>query len=184
MKKSVLLHACCGPCSTHCIDVLREEYDIALYFYNPNILPADEYTKRLDAIGTVAQYYNVPLIVPEYVGEEYLSRVKGLESEREGGQRCTVCFNLRLEKTAEYAKIGGYDLFATTLTVSPHKNAALINTIGAEIAQKYGVEYLPGDFKKKDGFKHSIQLSRMLGLYRQTYCGCGLGQSDREHKSD
>lgn len=171
-KKKLLLHACCGPCSTHVIEILKDEYDLTLFFYNPNIYPKEEYLKRLDAVKKVSKDMSVPLIIEEYNPSIWENAVRGVEQETENGKRCEICFNLRLEATAEYAKKNNYDMFTTTLTISPYKNAETINTIGKSLEGEYGIEFLESDFKKDDGYKKSIELSNKLGLYRQKYCGC------------
>jgi len=176
-KQKMLLHSCCGPCSSAVIFQLAENYDITIFYYNPNIYPEAEYLKRkqtqLELIAKLNQQgFNIKIEDAEYDPENYEKYVCGLETEKEGGARCTKCFYLRLEKTAKIAKEKGFDIFATTLTVSPHKNAPLINQIGEELSEKYGIKYLVSDFKKKDGYKKSIELSKEYGLYRQNYCGC------------
>lgn len=172
----LLLHACCGPCSSACLERLCEYFDVTVCWYNPNIEPSEEYQKRLDnmkkLLKTMPMTRAVSLMTCAYEPERFLSSCEGLENEKEGGQRCAVCFRLRLEETARRAKEGHYDFFTTTLTVSPHKNAPLINDIGQELAHLYGVRFLPSDFKKKNGFLRSIRLSEEYGLYRQNYCGC------------
>ena len=176
-KPRLLLQVCCAPCFTGSIDYLTEHFDVTAFFYNPNIQPKQEFNLRLDALKQlIEQYPSVKLVVPEQDEEEYLDFVKGLENEKEGGSRCTACFDLRLEKTARFMNDnkGAYDYFATTLTVSPHKNARLINEIGNKLAEKYNVQYLESDFKKKDGFLRSIKKSKELNLYRQDYCGCSF----------
>ena len=179
-KPKQLLHSCCGPCSTAVVDRLASEFDITLFFYNPCITEDDEYRRRRDAqieflekfnqenMGTLRIYFKEG----SYRPAEFLNAVKGLEAEPEGGKRCRVCFRQRLEKTAEEASLSGYDYFGTTLTVSPHKNYKLISEIGRELALRYGLSFLDRDFKKKDGFKRSIELSKKYDLYRQDYCGC------------
>ena len=180
-RPSVLLHSCCGPCSTAVIERLLSDYNITVFFYNPNITEKEEYELRLDAQRTVVDRFNggsmfiidrIGLIEGTYRPDSFLCSVRGLEDEPEGGERCSVCFRLRLEETARRAKAGGYDFFATTLTVSPHKNYTLISQIGKEIADDYGIGFLDMDFKKKAGFQRSIELSKKFGLYRQNYCGC------------
>lgn len=176
-KPKMLLHSCCGPCSSAVILRLKQEYDITILYYNPNIYPQDEYIHRkseqikliekLNQEGEDIKFFDV-----EYDPENYEKFVCGLETEKEGGARCTKCFYIRLLKTAKIAKENAFDIFATTLTVSPHKNAPLINQIGTEISNQIGVEYLVSDFKKKDGYKTSIELSKKYDLYRQNYCGC------------
>lgn len=181
-RPRLLLHSCCGPCSTACLEYLTKYFDTTVFFYNPNILPAEEFEKRLfwqkHLLDNAPFTAGVGLIVPDRDEDAFHRAAAGLEGEREGGARCTECFRLRLSRTAEAARAGGYDYFATTLTVSPHKNAPLINAIGEEYAGKYGVAWLPSDFKKRDGYKRSIELSHEYGLYRQSWCGCGLPKED------
>ena len=174
-KPTLLLQVCCAPCFSGSIDYLTEHFDVTAFFYNPNIQPKEEFNLRLDALKQlIEQYPSVKLVVPEQDEDEYLAFTKGLENEKEGGSRCTACFDLRLEKTAQFMQDnkGVYDYFATTLTVSPHKNAKVMNEIGNRLAEKYNVQYLESDFKKKDGFLRSIKKSKELNLYRQDYCGC------------
>ena len=177
---TLLLHSCCGPCSSHCLSVLAEYFSVTVLWYNPNIYPEKEYFLRLEhqkkLINALAVKNQVKLMILPYMPEEYFDAVKGLEEEPEGGNRCTVCFTQRLELTARTAKEKGFDFFTTTLTVSPHKNADIINTIGKEMARKYQIQFLPADFKKKNGYQHSIELSRLYELYRQNYCGCVFSQ--------
>lgn len=173
---SLVLHSCCGPCSSYVLEYLTEYFDITVFYYNPNIYPEEEYYKRAatqkQLIDAMPFKNKVELIVPELDASEYYSAVKGLEKEREGGLRCSACFDLRLSKTAEKAKKLGADYFCTTLTVSPHKNSQIINAIAGKISEKTGVPYLFSDFKKKEGYKRSIELSKQYGLYRQDWCGC------------
>ncbi len=193
-RPSVLLHSCCGPCSTAVIERLLSDYSITVFFYNPNITEADEYELRLDAQRSVIDRFNgggrfiidrIGLVEGAYRPDIFLHSVRGLEDEPEGGARCSVCFRLRLEETARRAKLGGYDFFATTLTVSPHKNYPLISQIGREIADSYGIGFLDMDFKKKAGFQRSIELSKEFGLYRQNYCGCRFSRwFDRPDSED
>lgn len=174
-KPRLLLHACCGPCASSVLEYLTPHFDVTVYYYNPNILPKDEFIKRGNALKEVVSHFDsVNLVVPNQDEQEYVSYVKGHKSDPEGGARCSLCFNLRLENTAKYMleNVGTFDFFATTLTVSPHKNAPLINEIGNTVAKKYGVDYLSSDFKKRDGYLRSIQLCKEWGIYRQTYCGC------------
>ena len=176
-RPRLLLHSCCGPCSSAVLEIVTRYFDTTVYFYNPNILPAEEFFKRLwwqEYLLEKAPFArNVALIVPERDEAAFRAAAKGLEMEPEGGARCTECFVLRLGRTAQAAGEGGFDFFCTTLTVSPHKNAPLINAIGQKLAGEYGVEWLFSDFKKKDGYKRSIELSHTYGLYRQAWCGCG-----------
>lgn len=177
-KKRILLHSCCGPCSTTAIFTLGENYQITICYYNPNIYPTEEYLKRkgeqIKLINKINEEgkLKVEILDVDYESEKFFDFVKGYEKEKEGGARCERCFLLRLDKVASLAKEKGFDLFATTLTVSPHKNAPLINQIGEQISRKYSIEYLPTDFKKKDGYKKSIEYSKQYDLYRQNYCGC------------
>ena len=173
---SLLLHACCAPCSSYCLEYLAEYFSITVFFYNPNLYPADEYDKRADEVRrliSLLQVKNpVKLIVADFDGKEFYAKVRGMEKLPEGGERCRRCFELRLEKTAEIAKENSFDFFTTTLIISPLKNAQVINEVGEEMAEKYGVAHLPSDFKKKGGYKRSVELSAEFGLYRQNYCGC------------
>lgn len=171
---SLLLHSCCAPCSSHCLSVLAPLAKVTVLYFNPNIFPAEEYEKRKsEQMRFIKEAYpQVKVCDCDYDHALFLAAVKGLEGEKEGGARCTECFRLRLTAAARAAKTLGCDMFATTLTVSPHKNAPLINEIGREIQAREGVEFLPSDFKKKEGYKHSILLSRRYSLYRQNYCGC------------
>ena len=172
-KPSLLLHSCCGPCSTYVLEYLTRHFSLGLLYYDPNIQPEAEYELRLENQRRVLEEFpDVKLHEYGWQGERYDAAVKGFEAEPEGGARCTVCFRLRLEETARLARELGYEYFCTTLSVSPHKDAERINKIGMELAEKYGVRWLPSDFKKREGYKRSIELSREYGLYRQDYCGC------------
>lgn len=168
----MLLHSCCGPCSTAVIEVLKNDYDLTIFYYNPNIDTEEEYQHRLNEQKRYCQEVGVQVIEEGYDGERFLQAVRGLEKEREGGARCPVCFKLRLDRTAQMAKEGGFDCFGTTLTVSPHKNAEIINAIGMEVGKEREIEFIEGNYKKKDGYKKSIELSKKYNLYRQNYCGC------------
>ena len=170
--KKLLLHSCCGPCSTHVIEVLKNKYDLTIFYSNSNIFPQEEYEKRLQEQKRYAKIMGIKVIEDEYDEEKYLEYVKGLEEEKEGGLRCKACFEFRLKRAAEYAKNNGYDLFTTTLTVSPHKNSVIINEVGQRISNEVGIEFLQESFKKQDGYKKSIELSKKYDLYRQNYCGC------------
>ncbi len=178
-RPRLLLHSCCGPCSSYVLEYLSDYFDITLFFYNPNIQPAEEYEKRLSAQKQLlerAKYKNpVAFLAGEDEPQRFFEAVKGLENCREGGARCEKCFELRLSKAAEIAKKGGFDYFATTLTVSPHKNAVLINEIGGRYQN-----YLPSDFKKREGYKRSIILSKEYELYRQGYCGCIFSKGEKD----
>lgn len=170
--KKMLLHSCCGPCSTHVIETLINEYDLTIFYYNPSIFPSAEYQKRLQEQKRYAKIKGINVIEGKYDEDEFLSRVRGHEGDAEGGGRCAICFEMRLTETALRAKEGSFDIFATTLTVSPHKNAELINAIGKRVGEEYDIEFLPSNFKKADGYKKSVELSKRFGLYRQNYCGC------------
>lgn len=176
-RPSLLLHCCCGPCASYCIDYLAPYFDITAYFFNPNIMPKEEYKLRLETFDKLLTHYpTVKRIVADGGQEEFLSCVKGLENLPENSERCKKCLYMRLYQTATVS--GGYDYFATTLTVSPHKDADFINAAGRQIEnelKRQNIEcatFLPTDFKKKDGFKKSVELSVRYGLYRQSYCGC------------
>lgn len=173
-RPRLLLQSCCGPCSSYVLSYLTRHFDLTLLYYNPNIQPREEYDKRLACQKDLLRkaFPGVKLMECGYDGEAFERVSAGLEQEPEGGARCAVCFRLRLEETACRAAAGGFDWFCTTLTVSPHKNAAVINAIGEALAAQYGVAWLPSDFKKRDGYRQSIVLSHTYDLYRQDYCGC------------
>lgn len=175
-KKKLLLHSCCGPCSSYVISYLTNYFDITILYYNPNIYPYDEYLKRkqeqIKLINEIDCSNNLDIMDCDYDNDLYEKCIIGLENEPERGNRCMVCYNLRMEKTAKMAKEYNYDYFCTTLSVSPYKNAEWINKIGEKLQNKYNVNWLYSDFKKKDGYKQSILLSKKYNLYRQDYCGC------------
>ena len=178
-RPHILLHSCCGPCSTTVLTFLVTYFDITVFYYNPNIEPRAEYEKRKqEQIRFIQEFNNehITFLDCDYANQDFRKQVVGLEQEKEGGARCAVCFKLRLEKTARLAKKLNFDYFGTTLTVSPHKNSQIINEIGALLETEYGVKYLYSDFKKKDGYKKSIELSKQYHLYRQDYCGCLFGR--------
>ena len=171
--KRLLLHSCCAPCSSYCLGQVAGKMATTVLFYNPNLDTEEEYLKRkAEEVRFLSETHLADMLDCDYAPADYLSAVAGLEGEPEGGARCKKCFELRLGKTAAEAKRGGFDFFATTLTVSPLKNAALINEIGFALEREYGVRYLPSDFKKRGGYQRSVELSREYGLYRQNYCGC------------
>ncbi len=173
MGKKIVIHACCAICSGYPISYLQDMgYQVCVYFYNPNIYPDAEYQRRLEAQKTLCRHLNCELIEGEYNPEKYYDFVKGFENEPEKGLRCDKCFELRLRKTAEFAKSIGIDKFTTSIVISPHKNFAKLSAIGEQIAQETGIEYLAIDFKKKDGFLKTNKISKELNLYRQNYCGC------------
>ena len=177
-KKKLLLHSCCGPCSSYVISCLTDYFDITILYYNPNIFPYDEYLKRkneqIRLINDLKSNIGNKLDIMDcdYDSDLYNSLIKGLENEPERGNRCKVCYRMRMEKTAIIAKENNYDYFCTTLSVSPYKNSQWINEIGKELENKYSISWLYSDFKKKDGYKQSILLSQKYNLYRQNYCGC------------
>ena len=173
---SLLLHACCAPCSSYVLEYLSRYFYITVFSYNPNIFPGEEYRKRVDEVGRLLAEqpakYPVRLAEGRYDPERFFETVKGHEADPERGGRCTLCYRMRLRETAEYAKEHGFDWFTTTLSLSPYKDARRLNDIGAELEREYGVRYLHSDFKKRGGYLRSIELSRVYGLYRQNYCGC------------
>ncbi|MCM1488802.1 MAG: epoxyqueuosine reductase QueH [Firmicutes bacterium] len=183
-RKTLLLHGCCAPCSSYVLEYLTEFFDITLLYYNPNISPLDEYNKRIGEVKRLISEMplscEVKLLEGRYDPEAFFAAAKGLEHLPEGGERCFKCYRLRLEEAARAAKEGGFDFFTTTLSVSPHKNAEKLNEIGQELEKTYGVRYLFADFKKREGYKRSIELSRMYGLYRQNYCGCVFSRKNSE----
>ncbi len=174
IKPTLLLHACCAPCSSYCIEYLHEHFDITLFFYNPNIHPAEEYSYRASELKRLVREMelDIPVLEAENDTDSFYALAKGREDVREGGARCFDCYRLRLEKAAALAKEKGFDYFTTTLSISPLKNSAKLREIGLELEEKYGVKNLPSDFKKKEGYKRSIELSKKYSLYRQNYCGC------------
>ena len=171
-RPTLLLHSCCGPCSSYVLECLTQYFEVTILFYGPNIQPPEEYKKRLAAQKQVLERFSVKILDCEYDGERFTQAAAGLEDEPEGGKRCTACFALRLEETAKRAARYGFPWYCTTLSVSPHKDPERINTLGAYFGEKYGVRWLPSDFKKKGGYQRSIVLSKEMGLYRQNYCGC------------
>lgn len=171
-KPTLLLHSCCAPCSSSVLERLVENFKVTIFYYNPNIDTLEEYQTRVQEQLRLCKTFGVEVIASDHCKQDFINAVKGLENEKEGGARCIVCFKLRLNKTAEMAKQKNFDYFATTLTVSPLKNASLINAIGEEMGREIGVKYLPSDFKKKGGYLRSIELSKQYDLYRQNYCGC------------
>ena len=198
-KKKLLLHSCCAPCSSYVLEYLREYFDITVFFYNPNISSGAEYEKRLQEEKKLIEAYNeqvknsdfkdmnstenagmIKILESPYEPMEFYEAVKGYENSGEGSERCRKCFEVRLQKSAKAAKEGGFDYFTTTLTISPLKNANWLNEIGKCEGEKEGVPFLPSDFKKKDGYKRSIQLSKKFDLYRQDFCGCSFSKAEME----
>ena len=184
--KSILLHSCCAPCSSYVISFLSEYFNITILYYNPNISPKEEYEKRkkeqIKLIKNLNTKNKLDFLDCDYDNNLYNELIKGYEEHPEGGTRCHICFNLRLEKTANIAKNNNYDYFCSTLTVSPHKNSKIINEIGINLSNKYNIKWLYSDFKKNEGFKQSIELSKKYELYRQDYCGCIYSKKAREQQ--
>lgn len=181
----LLLHSCCAPCSSYCMEYLREYFRLTVFYYNPNITEREEYRKRVQEELRLIEAYNmrgkkIEVIEGDYEPDRFLEMAKGLETCAEGGERCFGCYELRLRKTAELAKKMNFDYFTTTLTISPLKNAAKLNEIGERLAEEYGVRWLPSDFKKRGGYQRSIELSKEYGLYRQNYCGCVFSKKEAE----
>ncbi len=171
-KPTLLLHACCAPCSSYCVEYLTKFFDITLYFYNPNIESEEEFEKRYGEFIKIQERFNVNVVKETYDANEFYDAIKGYEDCKEGGDRCTICYRLRLKKSLDYAKSNNFDYFCSTLSISPYKNAEKLNMIGEEISKDSKVKYLVNDFKKKGGYLRSTILSKEMGLYRQDYCGC------------
>jgi len=174
----LLLHGCCAPCVTHPFRMLRGQFNVTVFFYNPNIQPVEEYKARLNEIRRLSIKWQFPLVEGAYETAAWFNAVRGLEAEPEGGRRCSICYRIRLERTARNAKALGMECFATTLSISPHKQADTINRIGREIGYAAGIRFIEADFKKNDGFKASCDISKREGLYRQDFCGCGYSRRD------
>ena len=184
----VLLHSCCGPCSSAVLEYLTQYFDVTLLWYNPNIYPREEFDRRfktqVELIEKMGLAEKVSVLAEPWKSEDYYARIKGLEDEPEGGRRCEACFRLRLIEAARLAKHYGFDYFCTTLTLSRHKDADLINRLGEEIGRAAGVSWLPSDFKKRDGENRSVELSEKYGIYRQLYCGCEVSLRRRQAVAD
>ena len=180
----LLLHACCAPCSSAVLEYLSQYFAITLLYYNPNIAPLEEYQKREAELRRLVSQmkftHPVELLPCQYDGQAFVQAARGLEGEPEGGKRCEACFRLRLRYAAQEAARLRFDYYTTTLSISPMKNAPLLNQLGEEIGREFGVAHLPSDFKKKDGYKRSVQLSKEYDLYRQDYCGCAFSKAERE----
>jgi len=190
VKPKLLLHICCAPCATEVVCRLQDEYELVGFFYNPNIHPEEEYLRRLTAAQRFGALWHVPMDTGEYEPGRFLDVARGLEHEPEGGRRCEACFRLRLEESARRARANGCSVVATTLTIGPTKRADAVNRVGEEVCRDFGVRFLPADWKKRDGFRRSVEYSKELGLYRQEYCGCRFsmpgnraGQSDSAAES-
>ncbi|MBQ4559980.1 MAG: epoxyqueuosine reductase QueH [Tyzzerella sp.] len=184
----LLLHSCCAPCSSYVLEYLSNHFEITVFYYNPNIFPENEYTKRIleqqTLISDMRAKHPVSFLAGNYDRDRFFQIAEGLEHLREGGERCFKCYEFRLEEAAKIAKAAGFDYFTTTLSISPLKNADKLNEIGIKLADKYGVQYLQSDFKKKNGYKRSIELSSEYGLYRQDYCGCEYSFRDRQKQKE
>lgn len=180
----LLLHSCCGPCSSYCLQYLSEYFKITVFYYDPNIYPPEEYALRAREQERFTKEfptkYPVEFMEGSYDTERFYETVRGMEQLPEGGERCFACYELRLRETAEYAKKNGFDYFTTTLSISPMKNAQKLNEIGGRLAEEYDIPYLFSDFKKRDGYKKSTELSREYGMYRQYYCGCVYSKAQRD----
>ncbi len=196
-RPTLLLHSCCAPCSSYCLEYLREYFRITVFYYNPNITQKSEYEFRRLEVKRLIETYNRQVLNQDFEGmhstdrampirfleapydpDRYLSAVRGYEDCPEGGDRCGICFEMRLRESAKAAAENGFDFFTTTLTISPLKNAGRLNEIGERVSEEYGVRFLPSDFKKKNGYKRSIELSKEFSLYRQNYCGCAFSRRD------
>ena len=183
---TLLLHACCAPCSSYVLEYLSQYFRITLFYYNPNIFPEEEYRKRTAEvqrlIAELPTKYPVQFAEGRYDPEHFFQMAKGHEGDPERGERCTLCYRLRLEESAAYAQKNGFEWFTTTLSLSPYKDAQRLNAIGAQMEKQYGVKYLHSDFKKRNGYLRSIELSRVYGLYRQNYCGCVFSKQEEKEK--
>lgn len=180
----LLLHSCCAPCSSYVLEYLSQYFSITVFYFNPNIYPREEFFKRLEEqkrfISLFPAKNKISFTENGFHDEMFYNAVRGLENIREGGERCFECYRLRLEETAKLAASEGYDYFTTTLSISPYKNADKLNEIGEELAEKYNIKYLTSDFKKKNGYRRSCDISREYGMYRQNYCGCVFSMRERE----
>ncbi len=183
----LLIHSCCAPCSSYVLEYLSKYFYITVLYYNPNIFPKEEYLYRIaeqqKLINAMETVYPVKFMGTDYTPEDFYTNIRGYEKEKEGGERCTICYKLRLEEAAVIAKEGGFDYFTTTLSISPLKDAKRLNEIGTALGEKYGVKYLVSDFKKKNGYKRSVELSKDYGLYRQDYCGCVYSMVERKENN-
>ena len=182
----LFLHSCCAPCSSYVLEYLSEYFEITVFYYNPNIFPETEFEKRIKEqeklIRELPTKHKIHFLAGNYDSEKFYAMAKGLELVPEGGERCFKCYELRLREAAHLAKEGGYDYFTTTLSISPLKNAQKLNEIGEHLAEEYGISYLVSDFKKRNGYKRSTELSKIYGLYRQDYCGCIYSKNQRERE--
>lgn len=188
IRPTLLLHACCAPCSSYVLEYLAEYFDITVFYYNPNITSKGEYEYRTAEVNRLIDEMNlknsVSFVAGKYDTDSFFSIAKGLENEPEGGERCFRCYELRLRETAVFAKNNGFDYFTTTLSISPYKNAEKLNSIGNELAEEYGIKYLFSDFKKKNGYKRSVELSEKYKLYRQDFCGCVYSEAEMKRRKN
>ncbi len=180
--KKLLLHICCAPCSVYVVRKLMEEYDVTGFFYNPNIHPEEEYKFRVDELKKISEKLNWKIIISDYDDKRWFKLVKGHEKDPERGERCTICFDMRFNKLFEYGESKGFDIVASTLSISPYKNISQINEVGFSKSRKFNVEFLPENFKKKDGFNIGKKMSVDLGIIHQNYCGCIYSKLERESK--
>lgn len=187
-KPKLLIHSCCAPCTSYVLEYLSQHFDFTLLYYNPNISPKSEFEYRVNELKRLVSEMpldkEINIEIPEYNDREFYDEVNGMEDIPEGGERCFKCYEIRLRKAIEYAKENGFEYFTTTLSISPYKNAEKLNEIGEHLAGEYGVvKWLPSDFKKKNGYKRSIELSKIYNLYRQDYCGCVYSKAERDKKT-
>ena len=188
IKPKLLIHACCGPCSSYVIEYLSNYFDITIFYYNPNIYPTNEFVRRYDELDKLINEFNInnnkeiKLLLKDNGNKEFYEAIRGLEHLGEKSRRCYNCYKLRMRESAKYAKKNNFDYFTTTLSISPYKNANWINEIGKKLEDKIGIKYLYSDFKKKNGYKRSLELSKEYNLYRQEYCGCVYSKEERERK--
>lgn len=186
LRPKLLMHACCGPCSSYCLEYLSKYFDITILYYNPNIYPNEEYNRRFNELKIFLKQFpsacKIEIMEIDYAPDEYYQAIKGLEHLDERSIRCYECYKLRMDKCAKIAKDNNFDYFTTTLSISPYKDAKWINEIGEELEKKYNIKYLYADFKKKNGYKRSIELSKEYNMYRQDYCGCVYSKVEHEEK--
>lgn len=186
VRPSLLLHACCAPCSSYVLEYLNGHFDITLFFYNPNISPKSEFEKRTEELKRLTEEmpseHTIKIVEHKYDSERFFEMARGMEDMPEGGERCFKCYEMRLRETAKYASENSFDYFTTTLSISPHKNAQKLNEIGGVLSEEFGAAYLFSDFKKRGGYKRSCELSAQYGLYRQNYCGCVFSKMQAENR--
>ena len=182
MKLTLLLHICCATCAAYVLESLRDQYNVTAYYYNPNIYPKEEYQIRFYEAKKYCKQHHIPFVEEEPDQDRWFLLTKGHENDPERGERCVICYKMRLERTAQYAQNHSFDLFGTDLSISPHKDAKHLNRLGKELEKAYGVKYLEADFKKREGFKKAMELSKKQGFYRQDYCGCIYSRQARDKK--